>query len=93
MKQLAVIVPVILALTACGSDPVPEPDGDGAVSGEVLEGTISDAMLPLDTVQSQSPALEKVPSEDGDSDAATADEDDAEESEPAPEAEETASEE
>lgn len=45
-----------LALSACGGDP--DPAEDGSASGEVLEGSISDAMLPLDTVQSRSPPLE-----------------------------------
>jgi hypothetical protein len=39
-------------LTACGGD---TPDDARAPSGEVLEGTISDAMLPVDRVRSQPP--------------------------------------
>ena len=49
---------ITLALLAgCGEEPVAEPsDNDGrAAEGEVLGGTISDAMLPLDTVRSQAP--------------------------------------
>jgi len=43
-------------LAACGGG---EPAADeGQPSGEVLEGTISDAMLPLDTVRSQPPLAE-----------------------------------
>jgi hypothetical protein len=40
-------------LAACGA----EPSGDDgrAASGEVLEGTISDAMLPVDRVRSEVP--------------------------------------
>ena len=41
-----------LALLACGEEAVEE---GGAASGEVLEGTISDAMLPVDRVQSEPP--------------------------------------
>jgi hypothetical protein len=44
-----------LLLVACGDDPAPE---EGEVSGEVLEGTISDAMLPLDQVRSRAPLAE-----------------------------------
>lgn len=50
-RRLLLILPLAL-LTACGDSP--EQDSRTA-SGEVLEGTISDAMLPLDTVQSQAP--------------------------------------
>ncbi len=50
-RRLLLILPLAL-LTACGDSP--EQDSRTA-SGEVLEGMISDAMLPLDTVQSQAP--------------------------------------
>jgi hypothetical protein len=43
-------------LAACRDEP--PSDQSGAASGEVLEGTISDAMLPLDTVRSQPPLAE-----------------------------------
>jgi hypothetical protein len=39
-------------LAACNEEPT---DDGRAASGEVLEGTISDAMLPLDRVQSEPP--------------------------------------
>ncbi|WP_121117458.1 hypothetical protein [Croceibacterium ferulae] len=42
-----------LLLTACGGE-APE-DGAATGGGEVLEGTASDAMLPLATVTSQPP--------------------------------------
>lgn len=44
-------------LAACQDDAAPAGEGDGA-SGEVLEGTINDDMLPLDEVRSQPPLLE-----------------------------------
>jgi hypothetical protein len=44
-----------LALAACNGG---GGDEEQARSGEVLEGTISDAMLPLDTVRSQPPLAE-----------------------------------
>lgn len=43
-------------LAACGGDASEQEDDDArTASGEVLEGTISDAMLPLETLQSQPP--------------------------------------
>lgn len=94
MKRIGVIVALVLALAACGGDPSPSADG-GSASGEVLERSISDAMLPLDTVQSQSPPLEKPPSASASSETSAADEpaEGTEEAEPAPEAEEPAPEE
>lgn len=49
-------VAALALLAACGDKPS-ENDSRSA-SGEVLEGTISDAMLPLDTVRSQPPLAE-----------------------------------
>jgi len=49
---------LVLALGACGKEDATEP-GAGAAGGEVLEGTISDAMLPLDKVRSQPPLAPK----------------------------------
>ncbi len=88
MKRIGVILPSVLALAACGGDPGPSADG-GSASGEVLEGSISDAMLPLDTLQSQSPPLGKPPSDAASSETPAADEpaEAADELEPAPEAE------
>ena len=61
------LLPLAL-LAACQDDAAPA-EGEGDVSGEVLEGTISDAMLPLDTVRSQPPLLnpEGETGEDGES--------------------------
>lgn len=53
----AALLPLAL-LAGCGEEPpVVEPgDNDGrSAEGEVIGGTISDAMLPLDTVRSQAP--------------------------------------
>ena len=50
-RPIVMLLPLAL-LASCGE----EPAEDGrAASGEVLEGTISDAMLPLDSVQSEPP--------------------------------------
>ena len=53
-------------LAACGDDPAPSPDDDArTASGEILEGTISDEMLPLETLQSQPPLVESSPGATG----------------------------
>lgn len=51
-KRLFVILPALAVLAACSQD---ASEGEAAASGEVLEGTISDAMLPLDQVRSEAP--------------------------------------
>lgn len=53
----AALLPLAL-LAGCGEEPAAEPtDNDGrSAEGEVIGGTISDAMLPLDTVRSQAPS-------------------------------------
>ena len=50
MRRL-LIATIVVSLGACQGEtqPPPEEEGGGA-KGEVLEGTISDAMLPLDTI-------------------------------------------
>ena len=64
------ILPLLTLLAACDNG------GDAAgperktAAGEVLGGSISDAMLPLDTVQSQSPPLRETAAGDDDGDAA-----------------------
>ena len=50
-RFLALLAPLAL-LAACND--APKDDGRAA-SGEVLEGTVSDAMLPIDRVQSEPP--------------------------------------
>ena len=52
-KRLLLALPAVMLLAACGGD-TPATDGDAA-SGEVLEGTISDEMLPIDRVRSEPP--------------------------------------
>lgn len=62
MNRLPFALPFALVLTACGdkAEQAPANDTRGA-EGEVLGGTISDDMLPLDTVTSQSPPLRESP--------------------------------
>ena len=51
-KRLFLVLPALAVLAACGEGAA---DEGAAASGEVLEGTISDAMLPLDRVRSEPP--------------------------------------
>lgn len=46
-----------LALAACQAEK--KPDTKAAAGGEVLPGSLSDAMLPIDTVRSQPPLAPK----------------------------------
>lgn len=60
-------VSLLITLAACGSDTVPPVTLDGAnAEGDVLEGSISDEMLPLESVTSSAPPAERS-SEDNDS--------------------------
>ena len=52
-KRLLLALPALALLAACGGN-APATDGRAA-SGEVLEGTISDAMVPVDRVRSEPP--------------------------------------
>ncbi len=58
-RSLIVVLAASLALAACGDDKAPAAEGNAGdkARGEVLGGTINDAMLPLDSVTSQSPPL------------------------------------
>lgn len=50
---------VLLGLAACSDDPLQRGgDSDLEAKGEILGGTISDDMLPLESVASQSPPME-----------------------------------
>ena len=51
-KRLFLALPALALLAGCGGEGA---DEGGAATGEVLEGTISDAMLPLDRVRSEPP--------------------------------------
>ena len=58
MTRLLLIASTCLALAACNetSETPAETDESRDARGEVLGGSISDEMLPLDTVTSQSPS-------------------------------------
>ncbi len=78
-----------LVLTACGEDPAGSAQQGERAAGEVLGGTISDAMIPLEQVTSQSPPMARsaTSGQDGERDGtAAADEAGAQEA-AAPEAE------
>ncbi|GAA4050879.1 hypothetical protein [Parerythrobacter jejuensis] len=58
IRRIVLLAALPLALAACGDDPVVEPaveESGGDAQGDVRGGSISDAMLPLDSVESQSP--------------------------------------
>ena len=57
MIRYAVLLIAAPLLAACGDDPAPVVTEDSAAgaSGDVLEGSISDEMLPLDRLESTSP--------------------------------------
>jgi hypothetical protein len=64
VKRLLLALPALALLAACGGN-APAGNDRRAASGEVLEGTISDDMLPIDRVRSEPPledpeAFEKV---------------------------------
>ena len=73
MKRFAMIAIATLALAACSDDPAPVEGSEENLDarGEVLGGTISDDMLPLDTVTSQAPSQADEGSSDGDTPAAS----------------------
>ena len=58
MKSGLIVAAALLALGACKGEPKKDA-GAGTAQGEVLPGSASDAMLPLDTVKSQAPLAPK----------------------------------
>jgi hypothetical protein len=62
MRNTAITICLALALAGCGGEE--KKAVGGTASGEVLPGSVSDAMLPLDTVKSQAPLAPKVESGD-----------------------------
>ena len=60
-RTVAAIGPLaaVLLLAGCGDEQQPiEADDGRSATGEVLEGTISDAMIATDTLRSQAPLAE-----------------------------------
>lgn len=55
MKRAALLLAAIPALAACGQQADAPDDQARQASGKVLEGSISDAMIPLEQLDSQAP--------------------------------------
>lgn len=58
MKKALISALLALAVPACNGDSKKD-EGAGKASGEVLPGSASDAMIPLDQVKSQAPLAPK----------------------------------
>lgn len=59
---LALTLPILLLTTACEDDVEPNADNSeqgGQATGDVLGGSISDDMIPLEELRSQSPPAER----------------------------------
>lgn len=65
VARLAVPLAAVLLLGACDYFGTPSADSEGTASGEVLPGSVSDAMIPTDDLTSQPPALAPQPGEGG----------------------------
>ena len=67
MKRTATaLTALVLALAACSEEPTTDEgsapaEQGGKAAGDIEGGTISDAMIPLESLRSQSPALEPRP--------------------------------
>ena len=62
LTRFLTALPACALLAACGGEAAPEPAQDDRLAeGEVLGGSISDDMLPLDTRRSQSPTIREAP--------------------------------
>ena len=70
LKVTRLLLAAPLALLAACGDEAPT-DDSRAATGEVLEGTISDAMLPVDRVRSQPPLAAPEPGPGGEGGTAT----------------------
>lgn len=63
-RPILVLVPLAM-LAACGGDDVEKGGDSRTAAGEVLEGSISDGMIPLDAIKSQAPLMKVEKSQDG----------------------------
>ncbi len=64
LSRLIPVAALALLVAACGDDAAVE-DESGSASGEVLPGSISDAMIPSDSLQSQPPLVAPEPAAAG----------------------------
>ena len=55
MKRAALLAIGLLAATACTEEAAAPAEQGGNAAGEVLGGEISDAMIPLEQIESQAP--------------------------------------
>ena len=55
MIRLSVLSAVVLLIAGCADEPEPDAQPEAAPMGEVLEGSISDEMIPYDLLRSQAP--------------------------------------
>ena len=60
MRPAPPFLAITLLIAACGG--AKKDEGAGTAAGEILPGSASDAMLPLDTVRSQAPLAPKAAS-------------------------------
>jgi hypothetical protein len=65
VARLAVPFAALLLLGACDYFGTPTTDSEADASGEVLPGSVSDAMIPTDDLTSQPPSLGIQPGEGG----------------------------
>ena len=68
LPLLAAALPALL-LAGCSSQKAKDEKDQRTASGQVLQGTISDAMIPLAQVTSQPPRLKVQPTEEASEDA------------------------
>lgn len=89
MKKALMTAVLALTVAACNGD-ARKDEGAGKASGEVLPGSASDAMIPLDQVKSQAPLAPKVETGETKKGAETGKDEAADSAEPAEAAEEPA---
>lgn len=66
IRSAVLLVAATAILSGCGDDTPPaetEVEAERNAKGEVIGGTISDAMIPLDRLRSQSPPAREAPSQ------------------------------
>lgn len=73
VSALAPSMALALSLAACSADKSPDAAEGADAQGEILGGTISDSMLPLDQLKSESPPMKPAPEKSGSADAAEED--------------------
>ncbi len=69
MNRAALLAVLCIALAACGDQSGAPAEQGAAASGEVLAGSISDAMIPLEQLSSQAPLAPRQAIPTGDVDA------------------------